>query len=178
MKKSLIYIYGLGSDCNSRKFINIKEYFGAQFNYDFLEWNSESNIKQKLIEIKLRYKDLPLIIVGDSTGANFAYQLREMREKENENSILILTSPLLNINQKNIFVGFPEKIIPQLWAIETLQNALIIASKKDEVLNQNFPFNEKFENVKIIDVEDNHRLENFKEYLVFIDKYIQEKKFV
>lgn len=52
MKPTLLYIHGLGSDRNSRKFLNLKDYFKDQFDYDFLEWENDSNI-QLLIEEKL-----------------------------------------------------------------------------------------------------------------------------
>ncbi len=81
MHTTLIYIHGFGSDRNSRKFLNLKDYFGEQYNYDFIEWDNDSDIKSLIQDKFLKYKnESNLIIVGDSTGANFAYQLQNLRK--------------------------------------------------------------------------------------------------
>ena len=138
MPKKLLYIHGLGSDRNSRKFVNIKEYFKDQFEYNFVEWKYESNISSLLNEAKKWLESEPtdqIVLVGDSTGANFAYQLREKLKENNMQSILVLTSPLLDISNRTRNVEFPKNLISQLWQIENPEDALIIATQKDEVLN-------------------------------------------
>ena len=52
MRLTLLYIHGLGSDRNSRKFLTLKKYFKDEFEFDFLEWNNESDINQ-LIQRKI-----------------------------------------------------------------------------------------------------------------------------
>ncbi len=174
--KKLLYIHGLGSDRNSRKFLNLKNYFKDQFNYNFVEWNNDSNISALLdiAENWLKSED-QIILIGDSTGANFAYQLRERLKENNIKSILILTSPLLDIDNRIGDFEFPKNIIPQLWKIENPEDALIIATQKDEVLNQKLLFEKLFKNIELIEVDDNHRLEKFENYLSSIEKYIQTK---
>lgn len=174
--KKLLYIHGLGSDRNSRKFLNLKDYFKDQFNYNFVEWNNDSNISALLdiAENWLKSED-QIILIGDSTGANFAYQLRERLKENNIKSILILTSPLLDIDNRIGDFEFPKNIIPQLWKIENPEDALIIATQKDEVLNQKLLFEKLFKNIELIEVDDNHRLEKFENYLSSIEKYIQTK---
>lgn len=173
MKNTLLYIHGLGSDRHSRKFINLKDYFQGQFHYDFIEWENDSTISELLDEAELKLENLENpIIVGDSTGANFAYQLRERRKLKGKNSILILSSPLLDIDERIADFDFPEKLIPQLKKFDNPEKALIIATKKDAILNQNWLFEKSLKNVKLIELDDNHRLEKFHESLVVIETYI------
>lgn len=170
--KTLIYIHGLGSNKNSRKFQNLKEYFGNIFSYDFLEWVPDTNISDVIHQMALKYAGEDVILVGDSTGANFAYQLRENIRRLGGNTVLILTSPLLDINNRIADFDFPHKLIPQLWKIENPEDALIIATRTDEILNQEILLNKKLNNVKCVEVNDGHRLENFHTYLPEIKKYI------
>ncbi|WP_262152196.1 YqiA/YcfP family alpha/beta fold hydrolase [Chryseobacterium foetidum] len=177
MKPTLLYIHGLGSDQHSRKFINLKDYFKDQFNYDFVEWKNDSIISELLDQAELKLEDIENpVLVGDSTGANFAYQLRERRSQKGKNSILILSSPLLNIDERIADFEFPETLIPQLQKFDDPENALIIATKKDAILNQNWLFKKPLNNVKLIEVDDNHRLEKFHENLSDIELYIISKK--
>ena len=170
--KTLIYIHGLGSNRNSRKFQNLKEYFGNTFSYDFLEWVPDMNISDSIHQMALKYAGEDVILVGDSTGANFAYQLRESIRRLGGNTVLILTSPLLDINNRIADFDFPQELIPQLWKIENPEDALIIATRTDEILNQEILLNKKLNNVKCVEVNDGHRLENFHTYLPEIKKYI------
>lgn len=175
MKRKLLYIHGLGSDRNSRKFVNLKNYFKDQYQYNFVEWNNESNISA-LLDIAATWLNSEpedqIVLVGDSTGANFAYQLREGLKEKNIKSILILTSPLLDIDKRISDFEFPENIVPQLWKIEDPEDALIIATMKDEVLNQIPLFKKSLKNIKLLDVDDSHRLLKFENYLAAIENYI------
>lgn len=174
MKPTLLYIHGLGSDRNSRKFLNLKDYFKDQFDYDFLEWENDSNI-QLLIEEKLeKFKNQEnLIIVGDSTGANFAYQLRELRNCKSDH--LILTSPLLDIERRVADFDFPKAIVPYLQRIISPKNAMIIATKSDEILDQNWIFDMPNNDLVLLEVKDNHRLINFHHSISDIESYLLKK---
>ncbi len=175
MKPTILYFHGLGSDRNSRKFREIKNYFQDQFNYDCIQWNNQSVIESLLDEAEIRLTNtVKPIIIGDSTGANFAYQLREKLSENGKESILILTSPLLDIGNIIADFEFPEQIASQLKKYNNPKNALIISAKNDEILNQNNLFKNCFENVKLINANDNHRLEMFQVYLPEIKKYISE----
>lgn len=173
MKPTLLYIHGLGSDKNSRKFMNLKNYFHDRFNYDFLEWKNDSNIKLLIQEKFDKYQKIEnLIIIGDSTGANFAYQLRKLRNCNSDK--LILTSPLLDIEKRIASFDFPKTIIPYLEKITSPKNALIIATKKDEILDQSWIFEN--ENFNLKEVKDSHRLENFQNYISFIEMYLSQEE--
>ena len=176
MNKKLLYIHGLGSDRNSRKFVNLKDYFKDQFKYNFVEWKNDSNIPSLLNEAEkwLKSED-QIILIGDSTGANFAYQLREKLKENNMQSILVLTSPLLDISNRIRDIEFPKNLISQLWKIENPEEALIIATQKDEVLNLIPLYQKKLKNVELIDVDDSHRLLKFANYIHHIEKYIESQ---
>ena len=178
MKQKLLYIHGLGSDRNSRKLVNLKDHFKDQFEYNFVEWNNDSYISA-LLDVAEKWlqsdEEDQIVLVGDSTGANFAYQLRERLKENGVKSILILTSPLLNIDERIANFIFPNSIIPQLWKIDNPEDALIIATQKDEVLNQIPLFEKSLKNIKLVNVDDSHRLLKFENYLYYIEKYIQSK---
>lgn len=82
---------------------------------------------------------------------------------------------MFNIEDRIADFEFPKKIIPQLWKIENPENCFIIASPKDAVLNQKLLFNKSFNHVELLEVDDTHRLENFRDYLPKIKNYIQSK---
>lgn len=171
MKPTLLYIHGLYSDQYSRKFLNLKDYFKDEFDYDFMEWNIVSDINALISKKIEELKNVEnLIIVGDSTGANYAYQFRDLRNVEND--ILILTSPLLDFEKLNNDFDFPEKIIPTLKKYTVPKNALIIATLKDEVVNQKGLLTKKDHHLNISLVSDNHRLQNLIKYIPEIRRYI------
>lgn len=116
------------------------------------------------------------VVVGDSTGANFAYQLRERRLEKGKKSILILGSPLLDIDERIADFDFPEKIIPELKKYDSPEDALIIATKNDTILNQKWLFQKKLKMIKLIEVNYNHRLEKFHEILPLIDSFYKVRK--
>lgn len=171
MKKTLLYIHGYGSDHNSRKFLDLKNYFGQEYTYHCLEWMVESDIKYLLrLALKKCENISQLAIIGDSTGANLAYQLRELRAKQEDK--LILLSPLLDISTRLRDIPFPTTFEQQLIKISKPENCLIIASRQDEVIDQTSIFNQIDKQFVLHEVEDGHRLEKFKEYLQVIRDYI------
>lgn len=173
MKPTLLYIHGLGSDRNSRKFLSLKEYFKDEFGYDFLEWYNDSDIHQLIKKKNTELQNVEkLIIIGDSTGANFAFQFRDLRKSKQD--ILILTSPLLDIEKRVADFDFPKTIIPYLKKYNNPENAFIIATLEDEVLNQKWLSLKRTILLKIVYVKDNHRLEKFDEYLPAIQNFIKK----
>lgn len=173
VRNKLLYIHGLGSNENSRKYQILKSYFELTLESSCLEWENDDSISMLLdkAENNLKGCENP-VIIGDSTGANFAYQLRERRVAKNQNSILILTSPLLNFEKRITIIDFPENIKNQLIPILNPTKALIIATADDESIDQNWLFEELLENISLIKVDDNHRLMNFKDSLPAVQMYI------
>lgn len=174
MKKHLLFIHGYGSDRNSRKYHDLKNHFEQTYDCKCLEWTTESDMKPLLEEAAENYKNSnEIVIIGDSTGANFAWQLREMRNTSTDK--LILLSPLLDISMRLRDIEFPEYFAKQLAKISHPENALIIFSPKDEVLSMENLVNGEFINCEILKVNDTHRLEDFKNYLGNIENFIAQE---
>lgn len=143
------------------------------FDYGYMEWNPEDDISILLdkAESELELYDNP-VILGDSTGANFAYQLRERRKVKNKNSILVMSSPLL-IHQLRISDRyFSDNLKQHLTVIAHPKDAMIIATPTDEVLDQTWLFENELENVELMEVKDGHRLMQFNTYLSEVERYI------
>lgn len=171
--KTLIYIHGYRSDRNSRKFLALKKYLAKTHNCFCLEWITHSDIPYLLQKTFDRCKDLEdLVLIGDSTGANLAFQLREMRNKLNDR--LVLLSPLLDVNKVLSPIKFPTPFLSSLMKITNINNSLVVASRNDEVVNQNHLFANHQKNFTLFEVDDNHRLDNFEKYLELISGYINE----
>lgn len=175
-KTKLLYIHGLGSDAQSRKYLNLKEYFADQFDFSCLEWKNDDNIEELL---NLAEKDLSqqenVILFGDSTGANFAWQLREKRKTKGLNSILIVSSPLLDLSRRISEFKFPESLKPFMKKIDHPAEMMIIAPTKDEIIDHSFVIDNQFPDTQILKVNDTHRLPKFKDYLPEIERYIISK---
>jgi len=175
MKTPLIYIHGLGSDRNSSKFELIQDYFSESYDYYCLEWKNDSNILALIEQAHQQFSNASnLIIIGDSTGANFAFQLRGMRDEKQLQSKLILTSPLLNLNMRIAAHDFPETIIPFMRAIEEPYNALMICPRNDEIINHSAWLNLNAEGLLVVQVDDTHRLTKFSAYLPILSSYLSK----
>lgn len=139
MKNIIFYIHGYNSDHNSRKFKALQSHFGAQFAYDFMEWEPQSNFSQLITEAlqKLDTYDNP-IVVGDSTGANFACQIAQIRSANNKTTQLILTSPLLDIKHRfrTEEAPFAENLKNHLKVFEPPEDAFIMVANDDTVVDQ------------------------------------------
>lgn len=140
-----------------------------------MEWVVYSDIPY-LLNLAVQKCDnaLNMVIVGDSTGANLAYQLREMRNQADDK--LILLSPLLDIAKRKRDIPFPDTFCEQLLKITNPANALIVASKTDEVIDQQHLFGEDDKKFTLMEVDDGHRLEKFNEYLLVIEEYISSNR--
>lgn len=173
MKKTLLFVHGFGSDRNSRKFQDLKSHFGKEYHCHCLEWTVFSDIPY-LLNLALHKCAIVerLVIIGDSTGANLAYQLREMRNSDGDK--LILLSPLLDIAKRKRDIPFPATFCEYLLKIANPANTLVIASKTDEVIDQQSLFDEADKKFTLMEVNDGHRLEKFHDYLHAIEEFINE----
>lgn len=172
----LLYIHGLNSDATSRKYLNLKEYFQGKFEFDCLEWKNDDNISELLDQAELKLEnEINPILFGDSTGANFAWQLRERRRHKGKNSILILSSPLLDVSKRIAEFEFPSQLKTYLNKIEYPTDAMLIVPTNDELIEHAHLWENELENINLLKVEDTHRLTNFKDYLPEIERYISIK---
>lgn len=174
IKPYFLFIHGYGSSGESRKYKNLKDYFGDRFEFDVLEWTPESNFEKLLKEKEeiLKSQFMP-IILGDSTGANLAYRLRQRLEQDNQASILIMTSPLLILEDRLREIAFSENLQSAIKKFAEPKDALIIATPNDEVLDLKWLFESEWEKVKLVEVDDSHRLLEFEKYLPFVERYLR-----
>lgn len=175
-KTKFLYIHGLGSNALSRKYLNLKEYFPDQFDFSCMEWKNDDNIEELLNQSeKSLSQQENVILFGDSTGANFGWQLREKRKANGLNSILIVSSPLLDLSKRISDYEFPESIKPFMKKINHPAGMMIIAPTEDEILDHSFVIDNQFPDTRILKVNDTHRLPKFKDYLPEIERYIRSK---
>lgn len=169
----MLFIHGYGVTHGAWKFNLLKEYFSNEFNLNKMDWDTDSDIESLLnTQISaLENCELP-VIIGDSTGANFAYQFREKRKSLGKKSILILTSPLL-VNQLKIPIDdIPQSFINQLIEYPQPEDALIIASPEDDTLNLAWLWERELENAVLVQINDHHELHKFPDYLPMMKNYI------
>lgn len=166
-QKHLIYIHGLGSDASSRKYQLLQAFYKGRRSTDCLEWKEHDNITYLLEETvaRLHSNCTELLIVGDSTGGNLAYQLRELLKKSNINISLILLNPLLDVSKRKRDIALGDNLLNYLQPIQRPTNCTIILSKNDEVIDHSWLAVLVLEGLEIIEVEDTHRMLNFKEYI-------------
>lgn len=170
----LLYIHGYGSNRESRKFAELKEVM-PNVPATIFEWDENTNFNfflETAMNHTAEMKDL--ILVGDSTGANLAYQLREKRKEEGLDTVLVLTSPLLDYDKRlNTELQFAENLQNGLVKIDKVEDALIVLSKNDESLDfSQFDIKKDTKDSTVIYVEDTHRLEEFRSYVGYVIGYI------
>lgn len=175
MKTLFYFIHGFGSGKDSGKYRKLQNHFKDYFEFDLMEWNPDSDFPKLLniAENKLRKHQNP-IILGDSTGANFAYQLRERLTENDKASRVIFSSPLFDIDKRLRDIEFSKNLQAALIRIENPKNALIIADPEDEVVDQSVIFSKELQTIKLIHASDGHRLPEFENYLEAIETYIKE----
>ena len=168
----LIYIHGLGSNQNSRKFLLMKEKFQALFNCKCIEWDLLTDIDLLIKKLYIKYKDHDnLVIVGDSTGGNFAYQLRELMKLTDVKTKLILLNPLLDFNSRIASFPFPREIEKYLQVINFVNCCFLLQSTNDEIIDHaKIKTGNRVVQIKI---DDTHRIINFDKYLDDLKNYIE-----
>lgn len=172
METKLYYIHGLHGSNQSKKFLELKEYYP---DIQCLNWEVTDDINLKLQEwkqiINKNSADVDCVIAS-STGANFACQLRKICKP---NYIkLVLINPLFDV--LDVYDGKPREMSKYLDKIENLSDSIILFGEKDTVIN-----NKKYllkglfinnNNQILLDKESTHRFENLKDYLKQIDSYL------
>lgn len=167
----IIYIHGLGSSKRSSKFKELKKVYPQ---IECFEWDENDILMiSKLIEFSKTFdKSQEIIIIGDSTGGNFAIQLRMMIEKyQNTYAKLVLLNPLLDISK--VHIEIPENVKNRLSKITEIHEALIFISKNDDIVDHTIPESISL-HCKIVKIDDTHKLSKFPEYLHIIDNYINQ----
>src|SRR5690606_25123746 len=119
-------------------------------------WREDDSISRLLQDAvtRLRFFYKELIIIGDSIGGNFAYQLRELLENIGIKTSLIMLNPMLDISKRKRDVSLGENLLQYVQKIRNPRNALIILSKDDEVIDHYWLLESTFKGVEIIEVDD------------------------
>lgn len=132
----LLYFHGLGSNKDSRKFKLIENAFDRTHNCFCVEWGNDTDISGLLTDLWSLYKDKDeLVLIGDSTGGNYAYQLRERLKVFGVKIKLVLLNPLLDFSNRIANFSFPEKLEETLEKIKELDHCFLLQSNRDEVID-------------------------------------------
>ena len=163
-----IYIHGFGTTgAGSNKFKKINKWATEIGQKAFaLEWNEhQDQIVERLIRqltATLQYDD-PVVLIGSSTGGNFALQLMDFFTHHQIPMRFILINPLIDVKQRKIHnASFTLLLADQLKLPK--DNAIggkIILGKQDEVLDYQFTVNvfQKNNDIILLDA-GNHALSN------------------
>lgn len=173
--KQLLYIHGLGSSKDSRKYKLIHETFHTSHNCACAEWNPDTDIKLFLFNLFKRYLGTQeLVIIGDSTGGNYACQLRDILVRNGVRVRLILLNPLLNIAHRIADFPFPSGLEDSLAAIDQVDHCFLLQSLYDEVIDQTkVTLGEHAIQLK---VDDSHRLFAMADHMPALQHYVQQKQ--
>ena len=175
MSPSFLFIHGLGSSKNSRKFLALQSFFKETFDFYCMEWDEHTNIPKQIEQTHQAFKTTySLVVFGDSTGANFAYQFRAFREAFGLQTTLIVSAPLLDLKLRMANFDFPASLIPYLIRIQHPEKMLMICPIFDELMNHSVWKTNESTELAVLHVEDTHRMPNFTNYLPAIKAYIEK----
>jgi len=179
MKIKYYYLHGLGGSRHSTKFTELQKEYK---NIECLEWEVTADcqyISNLIIswqnQILVLYEQYDVVcIIANSTGANFALQLKELLKP---NFIhLVLINPLLDLVclfDKSIM---PKILLPSIIKTKKFNSVLILIAKNDSVIdNINFLNHTQFiknNNHIIIDSISTHKYESMHKYYKEIESYI------
>jgi len=169
---TILYFHGLGSDEQSRKFQLLKMQFSTADVYCVV-WNKETDFAQLFEHWCHKIQGAEnIILIGDSTGGNYAFQFREMLTKHNLFSKLILINPLLNLENRIADFPFPKELTDTLQTIDKVEDALLIFSRRDEIIDHRTVAKASQPYTEILWVEDTHRVLYFDKLLKHIERHI------
>jgi predicted esterase YcpF (UPF0227 family) len=172
METKLYYIHGLHGSNQSKKYLELQEYYPE---IQCLSWEVSDDIELKLQEWKRIINENSAdvdCVIASSTGGNFAYQLRNICKP---NYIkLVLINPLFD--SADFYDGKPRQMEKYLVKVQNHSDSIILLGKKDAVINnQKYALADssiKRNNLVIVDEDSTHRFENLKNYLKDIDRYL------
>lgn len=108
--KTLLYFHGVGSSAASRKFIKLQSEFADKYQVTCVEWTYTSDMRTMITNLFTKYEhQKSIVIIGSSTGGNFAYQLADSLRSSGVKVKLIMINPLLQLTQRITSRPFPAK---------------------------------------------------------------------
>lgn len=169
--KKLIYFHGLGSNKKSRKFRLLKDYLDDRYELLCVEWHVDTDFQILMFNIfKRLLREHEVVLIGDSTGGNYACQMRDLLTQNNVKATLVLLNPLLSIDKRIAAFPFPNALVESLHDIRQVDDCLSIISTNDVVIDHS-SITYGHGTCRLI-VDDVHQLLHFERYLQHIDRYI------
>lgn len=168
-----IYVHGLGSSKNSKKYREIKIKYPGAICFDWLVDDNLDNKINEWIDV-VKNCQLDVVLIASSTGCNLVCQMNVILSKSNNYQKTILLNPLLSIDQVISKDILPTEILKYVREIDSFSDCFIIISDNDEVLNhKQISLQIMKSNQILISKNDTHKLLKFKDYFDEIDKYIE-----
>lgn len=175
-----VYIHGFGTTgALSTKFLKIQTHaLNTASTAYALEWNeNQLDIVNSLESQLCNCIDFsqPICLIGSSTGGNFTYQLLQNIKEKAKEIYVVLLNPFIDVKQRKIDDSrFPISLANQMTLpADTLENAVVLLGKQDEVLNYEFT-QDLLEDKNTLIVKDdcNHSLNNIPtaDFLNYIDR--------
>lgn len=173
--KTILYFHGLGSSANSRKFIRLQQVFGEKYQVLCPEWTFTTDIRLLLANLLTAYENQQsIVLIGSSTGCNFAYQLAEKLRAKAVDVNLILINPLMHLQQRISGRIFPEKLKSYMQEIKEVSDCTLILSTADEAIDHGMIAIAA--NVKVIEIDDNHQVKDIKRLISILKSLLKKKK--
>ncbi|MDR1877275.1 MAG: hypothetical protein LBQ84_06590 [Flavobacteriaceae bacterium] len=174
--KKIYFLHGYRT--SGKKFLCIKNFYkdSAEFLPICWDWDEYMNVPEFLDEKKKILKEDfgEKILMADSMGANLAWNLLN----EFPNLYYVMTNPVFCAEQ----IREQEKILPEMRSkifsatAETIKNKNIrlVISKFDEILDP-YHYKKIFgASIKVLELEDEHKIINMKEHMPLIHKLIAD----
>jgi len=156
---TLLYLHALGSSTNSKKFVRLQEDFGTTYQVVCPEWMLDANIDFFIDNLCNEYQNEEfIIIIGRSTGGNFAFQLTNLLRQKGVKVKLILINPLLNLTSRITTRPFPTQLAQDILEIKEVNDCALILSIKEEIIDHSRISVGKA--VQLFEIDDNHRLDD------------------
>lgn len=173
--KTILYFHGLGSSAASRKFVRLQQVFSHKYQLICSEWTYTTSIRILLGNLLTQYEnEKSIVIIGSSTGGNFAYQLAERLRFSGVKVKLILINPLLHIAQRTSQRPFPIMLEGYLREIKEVRDCTLILSRHDEMIDHSDI--KLKEAVNVFEIDDNHQVKDLKRLLAILKEILNKKK--
>ncbi len=172
----VLYIHGMYSNAQSRKYILLKEHFPS-LDWDIMEWGVDEDLQVALDEVHQKYKEMKsLIIIGDSAGGNLTVQLKMRRTQNGLTTVMILLNPLLRIQYRIADFEFPARLKAYFYEVkdEDIQQSYCLLSYQDELINHGWI--KALTGLHQIWVEDDHRFLNFSSWIPILGNWLNNVK--
>ena len=171
--KKMVYFHALDSGKSFRKFRLLKDHLGDRYELLCIEWNVDTDFRILMFNLfKRLLKEPEVVLIGDSTGGNFACQIRDILIQNHIKVTLVLLSPLLSIDTRIATFPLPNVLLESLQNFWRVEDCLSITGINDAVIDHSRIAYGAGTSRLIVD--DVHQLLHFERCLRHIDRYIHQ----